>query len=233
MIKKVTKKILRSAGVELSRYDQSSRKHKALYEKYKAFTMTPENIFAMNLELCAHFANVPGDYVECGVWRGGMIAAFSELSGNSRKVHLFDSFEGLPPAKEIDGKEALKWQADTTSPHYYNNCSAEERFAVDAMTMAGSKNYKIYRGWFDQTLQKSEASSIAVLRLDGDWYDSILVCLEHLFDKVTEGGIVILDDYYQWEGCSKAVHDFLSKTRSPSRVFQWKNQVAYIVKKSG
>ena len=99
------------------------------------------------------FLKREGDVVECGVWRGGMIAAIAELTTNNRTVHLFDSFEGLPPAQAIDGKEALNWQSDTTSPNYYDNCTAEESFAIDALSKAGHDNYRIYKkGWFQNTL---------------------------------------------------------------------------------
>ena len=78
-----------------------------------------------------------------------------------------------------------------------------------------------------------EEKEIAILRLDGDWDAySVKECLVKLFPLVSENGLVIIDDYYTWDGCSKAVHDYLSEVKSPSRVFQWKNQVAYIIRKS-
>jgi O-methyltransferase len=145
---------------------------------------------------------------------------------------MFDSFEGLPQAQAIDGKEALAWQNNKDAPGYFDNCKAEQDYCIKAMNMAGATNFEVHAGWFQNTIPQYGDSPIAILRLDGDWYDSIMVCLEGLFPKVREGGVIILDDYYTWDGCAKAVHDYLSRGNSPSRIFQWKNQVAYIIKKN-
>jgi O-methyltransferase len=230
--KVIIKKIINLGGVDITRYSQSRKVFRQLFKKYQGFTMIPEEAFISNLELCNQFKNLQGDYVECGVWRGGMSSAIAEILDKGKTLHLFDSFEGLPPAKEIDGKEALAWQNDVNSSGYFNNCSAEETYAIEAMALAGCKNYKIYKGWFNQTLPNLKNHPIGILRLDGDWYDSIMDCLNNLFPQVINGGIILLDDYYAWDGCSKAVHDFLSRTKSPSRLYQWNNQIAYIIKKS-
>ena len=89
--------------------------------------MIYEAMYVDNLELCARFAAVPGCVVECGVWRGGMVAGIAEVLGASRDYFLFDSFEGLPPAREeLDGVSAVAWQKDSRSPAHYNNCTAAE-----------------------------------------------------------------------------------------------------------
>ncbi len=232
MAKRLVKEVLRLGGVELTRFDKSKKPYQVAYKKYQSYTMVPEGAFILNLDLCNRFKNVKGDFVECGVWRGGMSAAIAEALGHDRQIHLFDSFQGLPAAKDIDGREALAWQSDITSPGYFENCKAEESYVVQAMKLAGHKKYQTYPGWFNETLPQFGAHSIAILRLDGDWYDSIIVCLDHLFPKVVEGGVVLLDDYYTWDGCAKAVHDYLAKTKSPSRVYQWNNQIAYLIKKN-
>lgn len=232
MAKKIIKRVAGSLGVNITRYNKAWDRYHSLFNKFKGYTMIPEELFITNLELCSKFLHVEGDIVECGVWRGGMIAAMAELAGENRTVHLFDSFEGLPPAKEVDGKDALHWQADTTSPNYYNNCAADESFAIDSLQKANHKRYQLYKGWFQDTLSSYRGNNIAILRLDGDWYDSVKECLVKLFPLVAEGGVIIIDDYYTWDGCSKAVHDYLSEVKSPSRVHQWSNRVAYIVKRN-
>lgn len=232
MAKKVIKRLIQFGGLDVHRANKSHLKFYSLYKKYKDFTMIPEEVFTSNLELCSKAATYAGDIVECGVWRGGMAAALTEVLGDGRTIHLFDSFEGLPPAKEVDGREALNWQSDTTSAGYFDNCTADESFAITAMQKTGHTKYKLWKGWFDETTPQYDGDKIAILRLDGDWYDSIKVCLDKLFPKVIEGGLVVLDDYYTWDGCTKAVHDYLSEIKSPSRIYQWRNQVAYIIKKS-
>lgn len=232
MIKRAIRKVFNVLGVDINLYNRNLDTYQKLYKKYGSFTMIPRDFFIDNLDLCNVNKDVQGDFVECGVWRGGMSAAIAEILGKDRMIHLFDSFEGLPPAKDIDGANALTWQQDTTSQEYFDNCKAEESFAIQAFKMADHQNYKLYKGWFDKTLPGSVNTPIAILRLDGDWYDSILDCLENLYPLVTEGGIIILDDYHTWDGCAKAVHDYLSKAKSPARVHQWNNRIAYIIKRS-
>ena len=232
MAKELLKKIIQSGGFDLRRYDSLIDNFRSLFSKYSEYTMIPEDFFINNLSLCKAFLEKKGDIVECGVWRGGIIAAISELAKGDRRVHLFDSFEGLPPAKGIDGEAALNWQNDTNSATYYDNCTANESFAIEAMKRSGNSNYRLYKGWFHDTLQHYEGGEISILRLDGDWYDSIKVCLDKLYPFVIEGGVIIIDDYYTWDGCTKAVHDYLSEIKSPSRIYQWNNQIAYLIKKN-
>lgn len=229
MAKGLIKKIARLGGVDLTRYNRIQDTYRSLYKKYQSFTMIPEDIFINNLELSNQFLHLNGDIVECGVWRGGMTAALAEVAGTKRKIHLFDSFEGLPPAQEIDGADALAWQKNTNSDSFFDNCTADESFAMEAMKKSGAI-YRLYKGWFQNTLDQYEGTPIAILRLDGDWYESVKVCLDKLYPLVTKGGVVIIDDYYTWAGCARAVHDYLAETKSESRLYQWRNTVAYLIK---
>jgi hypothetical protein len=205
---------------------------KQLRGKYATYSMIPHETFKENLRLAKKFKNIKGAVVECGVWRGGMSAALSEVLGQDRKYYLFDSFEGLPPAKEIDGYAASAWQNDKNSKIYFDNCSAEMKYAEEAMQKSGTKNYELKKGWFVDSLKDFKPTSpIAVLRLDGDWYDSTMQCLDGLYKYVVAGGVIIIDDYYTWEGCSKAVHDFLSKHKLSDTVHTSAGGVAYIIKK--
>lgn len=204
----------------------------SLIHKYRDFSMIPPDVFAMNLQLCKTIEHISGDIVECGVWRGGMIAAMAEWLGVERTYYLYDSFEGLPPVQEVDGPDAKRWQENTTDPWYFDNCRAEITFAEQAMQLALPQNpekIKIVKGWFSDTLNSTELpENIAVLRLDSDWYESTMVCLDTLYKRVVKGGLIIIDDYYTWDGCSKAVHDYLSKNKCIDRIHQWKDNVAYL-----
>ena len=84
-------------------------------------------------------------------------------------------------------------------------------------------------GWFEKTLPGVRIDNgIALLRLDADWYESTIACLENLYDQVVPGGIVIVDDYYTWDGCARAVHDFLAHRKVTARVRQWASAICYL-----
>ena len=193
------------------------------------YSMIPMETYVDNLLLCDAVNSISGCVVECGVWRGGMIAGIYDYLIKKRKCFLFDSFEGLPNVKDIDGQAAKKWQ-ETNDGVGLDNCKVEIFFAEEAMKLANSNNHEIIKGWFDSTLPNTKiAEPIAILRLDGDWYDSTMICLENLYPLVAENGIIIIDDYYAWDGCSRAVHDYLSKNNLPLRIYQTKNDVCYII----
>ena len=135
--------------------------YKKLNSKYKDFTMIPFNLYSDNLEIADKFRNIPGAVVECGVWRGGMIASIAELMGKDREYFLFDSFEGLPSAGALDGKEATDWQGMKDSKHYYDNCAAEMKFAEQAMKLAGINKPNIVKGWFNETISKTTTGPIS------------------------------------------------------------------------
>src|ERR1700736_3521338 len=97
-------------------------KLRPIYRKYRTFTMIDGPTYLKNLMLAHSFRHIPGCVIECGVWRGGMSAGLADVLGPDREYFLFDSFEGLPPAEEIDGPAALLWQSNTQSPEYHDNC---------------------------------------------------------------------------------------------------------------
>jgi O-methyltransferase len=201
-----------------------------IYRRYRDFTMTTPFTFARNLALCATKAPASGCIVECGVWRGGMSAGMADMLPGRLHV-LFDSFEGLPPAQAIDGETALSWQKNTSSLSYYDNCRAERSYAERAMRMSAAKRFKLVEGWFRDTLVGFiPEEPIAILRLDGDWYESTLQCLTALYPHVVPGGLIIIDDYFTWDGCSRAVHDYLSRTQAQERI-EGGDNLCFMVKK--
>lgn len=201
------------------------------YAKYREFTMVGENWFVDNLLVAADRAPKTGCIVECGVWRGGMSAALADtLPG--RTHFLFDSFEGLPPAKaELDGAAAIAYQRDKNHPAYHDNCRAERGFAEKAMSISRAGRYELVQGWFSETVPHFvPPEPIGLLRLDGDWYESTMECLTALYPKVMPGGLVLIDDYYTWDGCARAVHDYLSSHKLVSRL-QQDGGVCFMVKR--
>jgi O-methyltransferase len=195
--------------------------------KIRPFTMVGlESLVDLALQVqhvLAH--NIPGSFVECGVWRGGASFLIAELLRQAgvadRKVWLFDSFEGLPPPETIDGPAATAYSQNTNSPSYFNNCRASLEEVERIATELGLASYtEFVKGWFDQTLpaNRDRVGPTALLRIDCDWYSSVQCCLDNLYDQVAERGFILLDDYYTWDGCAIAVHEFLGKRRLPDRI---------------
>jgi len=157
---------------------------------------------------------LPGDLVECGVWRGGasfLMAQILRSQASEKKVWMFDSFQGLPEPTDLDGPQALQYAQSSGSAAYLDNCKADLKEVQDTCESLGlSSVCKIEPGWFEDTLAAAKVDQIALLRIDGDWYSSTKVCLELLYDKVVEGGFVVFDDYYTWDGCTRAVNEFLA-----------------------
>jgi O-methyltransferase len=153
--------------------------------------------------------NVPGDLMETGVWRGGatifMRAILKAHGDTARRVWVADSFRGLPPPN------AEAFPADLGDLHYRRPELAISLGAVQ-------ENFRLYdlldeqvvflEGWFRDTLPTCNVESLAVLRLDGDMYESTYTALEALYPKLSVGGYLIVDDYGAIENCRRAVHDF-------------------------
>lgn len=165
----------------------------------------------------AEAKGIEGAIVECGVFKGGSAAVMTMAASPQRRVWLFDSFEGLPEPTAEDGEKAVEYSGHRTSGALepIGQCVGPldvvkelffEKLKVD------ESRVKIRQGWFQDTLPvaRHEIGAIAALRLDGDWYDSTKVCLENLYDLVVPGGFVIIDDYGYWEGCKRAVDEFLA-----------------------
>jgi O-methyltransferase len=154
---------------------------------------------------------IPGDFVETGVWKGGACvlanAVLREYGEQNRRVHAFDSFEGLPkPYAEVDVKLNDKH-------HTFDELavSLEEVKEVFASYGLLSDNVVFRKGWFKDTMQEvNDIESVAILRLDGDMYSSTMEVLDALYDKVPVGGYLIIDDW-MLPGCRKACDDFFRK----------------------
>jgi O-methyltransferase len=179
------------------------------------FTMVKSKnlINLYNLVQKANSMRLDGDIVECGVWNGGSAAlmAFAnvkEEKATRRMVWLFDSFSGLPPPGPRDGI--------TEKKHYFEGMNegsvqqVEKAFQKLSLSM---DHVKIFPGWFDATLTKAEIDRIAILHIDADWYGSVMCVLQAFYRKVVPGGFIILDDYGYWEGCTRAIEDFVSENK--------------------
>jgi O-methyltransferase len=152
---------------------------------------------------------VPGDLAETGVWRGGvtilmrgMLAAWDDTD---RRVWVADSFEGLPApdAEAYPADAEYDWSDVTPLKIGIDDVRANfERYGLL------DDQVQFLQGWFKDTLPSAPIESLAVLRLDGDLYESTMDALVALEPKVSDGGFVIVDDYGAWEPCRKAVDDY-------------------------
>ena len=176
-----------------------------------AETMVGYRRLANVAELCRRAVEegIPGDFAETGVWRGGvtilMRAILAAYEIDDRRVWVADSFQGLPapdgehyPADaDIDWSDVgvLKVDADAVRTNF-------ERYGL------WDDQVRIVEGWFCDTLPEAPIERLAVLRLDGDLYQSTIDALDALEPRVSAGGFVIVDDYGGWEPCRAAVDDY-------------------------
>lgn len=157
---------------------------------------------------------IPGDFVETGVWRGGVIifmAALLEINQISgKKIWAFDSFEGLPKPNPIKYPKDKKNQLHSEKILSVSLDDVKNNFKEYDIALT---NVIFKKGWFKDTLPESEKeiSNIALLRLDGDYYESTILALTHLYPKLSQGGYLIIDDYNAFECCKSAVDDYRKK----------------------
>jgi predicted O-methyltransferase YrrM len=161
--------------------------------------------------------NIPGDLVECGTARGGSAAlmglTLKRLDAN-RRLWVFDTFEGLPPPTEADPDyETAKLY---TGRYRVNTNEVQTLFEQLGIL----SQCRLIKGLFQETLPTCGLEKISVLHLDGDWYESLKVCLNQLYDRVSPGGVIHIDDYGHWKGARKAVDEFL-RQRSINVHLRW------------
>lgn len=188
------------------------------YMRGNAVTMVPR-VRLQNVHECIRQVmadSVPGDCIETGVWRGGgcifMRAALNVYGGADRTVWVADSFEGMPkPDAQRHPEEAAFFESPMMQ-HMYKRLEAsldevKRNFAAYGFL---DSNVQFLKGWFKDTLPSAPIRQLAVMRLDGDYYDSTMDVLTSLYRKVSPGGFVIVDDYGEqgWANCRGAIDDF-------------------------
>jgi len=192
--------------------------------KVKQYTMTSdERIWALIRAVEYIVKNqIPGDIVECGVWRGGSmmaaIMALQTMGVNDRNLHLFDTFQGMTEPREID----LSFRGEAASDLLQKHCK-DERAAIWAyaplekvmanLIALGYDDKKIHfvKGRIEDTIPDNAPQSISLLRLDTDWYESTFHELTHLYPRLSAGGVLIIDDYGHWQGARKATDEYILK----------------------
>jgi len=240
MIKNLVKKLVASFGYEIRTaptYDLGEEASKSI-ASIRPYTMLPHGRLVtlyQQVVFCEKHA-VPGSFVECGVWKGGAVGlmALANIKHGleRRHMHLFDSFQEIcEPDESVDGEEVIERVRKKVGnisldgkleplTGVYDSIGGpgtlEENQELLEKTLGYESDYLHYHvGWFQETLPdvSPELGDIAILRLDGDWYASTKICLEYLYAKVVSGGFVIIDDYGAYEGCRKAVDEFIEENQ--------------------
>ena len=201
--------------------------------------MLPKSRFD-NLEYCINDViknNIPGDLIETGVWRGGatifMRAVLKANHVTDRIVWVADSFEGLPEPNAEKFPIEAKAHAGPVMRKAYQNFAVSLEVVKKNFSDYGllDEQVKFLKGWFKDSLPTAPIERLALLRLDGDYYESTMDSLVSLYDKLSVGGFVIVDDYGEanWTYCRKAVDDFRSSrnivsslSQVDSKCFYWK-----------
>jgi hypothetical protein len=176
--------------------------------------------------------NVSGAFVECGVWRGGsiltMILRLQQLGVDDRDIYLYDTFEGMTRPTEHDRSAFEKDHALSTwaSAEAAGATPWDYFYGPDVLTLDKVRNLVLSSGYpaarvhfvvgkVEETLPQMAPPEVALLRLDTDWYESTLHELVHLYPRLVDGGVLIIDDYGHWEGCRRAVDEYFSTVAPP------------------
>jgi hypothetical protein len=204
-------------------YDEGAR---AIIRTVKPRTMTsPEKLYALILAVRYVTRHaIPGDVVECGVWRGGSMMAIArtlmECGDTERDLHLYDTFEGMSEPTEHDKRHDGMSAAEMLETHDITSgvwAYASLEDVQETMRESGYPAEKIhyYKGKVEETIPADVPDRISILRLDTDWYESTRHELEHLWSRLVPGGVLLLDDYGWWDGAKRAVDEWLEKTGLP------------------
>ena len=196
----------------------------AIYEMAKPYTMTsPERVISLvrAVEYVVR-AEVPGDIVECGVWRGGsmmaVIATLQRLGAPPRMLHLYDTFEGMtaPTARDYTSRDRRSASKILSTEDRQDSATWAYAPLELVRRNIGATGYpgqfvNYIRGPVEETLPNQIPELIAILRLDTDWYESTRHELVQLYPRLVSGGVLIIDDYGHWNGAREAVDEYVSE----------------------
>jgi len=184
----------------------------------KRIAYSSENTLMFTYEQSLKYADKEGVYVECGVAAGAQIIAMA-CGAPNKTIYAFDSFEGIPlPSNRDDQMPGIAMLSETERKALpdpgkqkleSSGATSVSLQDVESHIFAAigcKEEIKYVKGWFEETTIGFN-EPIALLRLDGDLYNSTYVCLKNLYPKVIDGGLVIIDDW-ELKGCRDAAHDY-------------------------
>jgi hypothetical protein len=199
----------------------------ATYQAVRAYTMTSAARVHALIESVRYIVreDIPGAIVECGVWKGGsMMAALQTLVAagvTDREAYLFDTFEGMTEPGDEDGaleKKIFRKMAREDGTSDWIRAGLDEVCGHIASCGYPMERIHFCKGRVEHTIPAGAPDRIALLRLDTDGYASTLHELEHLYPRLQEDGVLIIDDYGTWEGARRAVDEYFFRER-PRRFF--------------
>jgi hypothetical protein len=224
-VQKFIREFFKARGYDIVRHDSTySREELDIAKKVEPVTATTNARLVALIDAVKYLVEnkIEGDFVECGVWRGGsMMAAMYallNLKNTSYHFHLFDTYEGMsaPSQKDVmfDGQKAsdiLRASEKIEGPANYW-CVASLETVQRNVSSTGYPKDKIHfiKGRVEETLPKHAPGRIALLRLDTDWYESTKHELIHLYPRLCDNGVLLIDDYGHWKGARQAVDEFFA-----------------------
>lgn len=171
-------------------------------------------------------SRIPGDIVECGVWRGGSSMAMAlrllQQGDSSRKMWMYDTYSGMADASALDVSYAGESGAaslasakrrDVPDPGRSSAYASLDEVRANMRTTGYPLNkVEFIKGLVEQTLPGTAPDKISLLRIDTDWYESTKHELVHLYPRLSLGGVLIIDDYGHWQGARRAVDEYFADT---------------------
>ena len=237
MIKNIIKKIVQNSGYDIRKKgsfefppefpSDFTESDIEIIKKVKPFTLTSnERIYAL-LQATKYVIHndVPGDIIECGVWKGGSMMAVAltllKEKKDKKDLYLFDTYEGMSKPTDLDvsfeGKKAnSQFEENKKSEDSTDWCFASlDEVKQNVMkTDYSTEKLHFIKGKVENTLPEYAPKQISLLRLDTDWYESTKHALNHLFPRLVSGGVLILDDYGYWAGAKKAVDEYFAQNKT-------------------
>lgn len=238
-MKNLIKKVLRKFDIDIIKLNKSLNTEinfstdidleaREIINQVQKYTMTSvERLFSLiNATRYISQNNILGDFVECGVWKGGsmMATAYSlkNMGEVDRNLYLFDTFEGMTPPTSKDitcsNVEASKLLAENSkedSSSIWCYSPLDEVKINITSTGYNPERIHLIKGKVEETIPQCIPEKIALLRLDTDWYESTRHELEHLFPRLVHGGVIIIDDYGHWKGCKQATDEYFQNNNIP------------------
>jgi len=230
-VKGYVRRALRRRGYELVRRNSAGRADELMdmspvelqiYQKIKPYTMTTvEKVIGLVRAVQYVVKNeIAGDFVECGVWRGGSMMAvalaLSAAGRTDRNLFLYDTFTGMSPPggndARYDGTTAAELMTiGGPNARIFACASLEDVQANLAVTGYPSERIHYIRGKVEDTVPGTAPANICMLRLDTDWYESTRHELLHLYPRLSRHGVLIIDDYGHWRGSQQATDEYMSQ----------------------